>query len=379
MSRVLVTGAGGFIGRHTLVPLLAAGHEVHAVTSRPLADGVPAAAAGPDDALRATAPEVRWHHADLLAPGSAAALMGEVRPSHLLHLAWYTQPRAYWTALQNLDWVEASLRLLRAFGEVQGRRAVVAGTCAEYAWTRNTHCVEAPPPAGERAAESAAAAPPAEGTATAGHAGTAAPPASASATAGHAGIAATPASASATVGPARADEPTRTCPATLYGAAKHGLHAVAQRWAPEAGVALAWGRIFYAYGPYEHPARLVSAVALALLRGEEVPCTHGMQVCDYLYTPELGNALVALLDSEVAGPVNVASGEPVRVADVVAAIGASTGRPELVRMGALPQRQGEPERLTADVRRLREEVGWSPSIDLRESIARTVDWLKAVA
>lgn len=376
MNRVLVTGAGGFIGRHTLVPLLAAGYEVHAVTSRPLVDGVPTAAAGPDDALRETAPEVRWHHADLLACDSAATLMGEVGPSHLLHLAWYTQPRAYWTALQNLDWVEASLRLLRAFGEVGGRRAVVSGTCAEYAWTRNTHCVEqAPLPADRRVAQSAAAATSAEGSATASHAGIAATPASASSTV----ASATPVAAGATNGPARADEPTRTCPATLYGAAKHGLHVVARRWAAEAGVAFAWGRIFYAYGPYEHPARLVSAVALALLRGEEVPCTHGLQVCDYLYTPELGNALAALLDSDVIGPVNVASGEPVRVADVVAAIGASTGRPELVRMGALPQRQGEPERLTADIRRLRDEVGWSPSIDLRESIARTVEWLKAVA
>jgi dTDP-L-rhamnose 4-epimerase len=360
VSRVLVTGAGGFIGRHTLAPLLAAGHEVHAVTSRPLVDGVPADAEGPDDALRETASAVRWRHADLLAPDSATALMEEVGPSHLLHLAWYTRPRAYWTALQNLDWVEASLRLLRAFGEIRGSRVVVAGTCAEYAWTRNTHCVER--------------APARVGAGVEGGASMTATPAATSAS-----TTATPAAPSGAVGPARADEPTRTCPATLYGAAKHGLHVVAQRWAPQAGVTLAWGRIFYAYGPYEHPARLVSAVALALLRGEEVPCTHGMQVCDYLYTPELGSALAALLDSEVAGPVNVASGEPVRVADVVAAIGASTGRPELVRMGALPQRPGEPERLTADVRRLREEVGWRPSIDLGESIARTVEWLKAVA
>lgn len=382
MSRVLVTGAGGFIGRHTLAPLLAAGYEVHAVTSRPLADGIPAAAAGPDDALRETAPEVRWHHADLLAATSARALMRDVEPSHLLHLAWYTQPKAYWTALENLDWVEASLRLLRAFGEVGGRRVAVSGTCAEYAWTRNTHCVErAPAPVGERAEGSVTAdAARAEGSTTVGAAS-----AAGSATAGVASVkesattGAVPAAVGATAGAARAREPTNTCPATLYGAAKHGLHVVAERWAPQAGVTLAWGRIFYAYGPHEHPARLVSAVALALLRGEEVPCTHGMQVCDYLYTPELGSALVALLDSEVTGPVNVASGEPVRVADVVAAIGASTGRPELVRMGALPQRSGEPERLTADVWRLREEVGWRPSIDLRESVARTVDWLKAVA
>lgn len=338
MSRVLVTGAGGFIGRHTLSPLLAAGHEVHALTSRPLSDGMPLSGGPPDDALRETAPNVRWHRADLLAPESAEVLIREVQPSHLLHLAWYTQPGAYWAALENLDWVQASLRLLRAFGEREGRRAVLVGTCAEYAWERRTHCVEeVPQPAGDRAEE-------------------------------------TPTAVAAQRPP-----PTRLCPATIYGAAKHGLHVVAERWAPRAGVALAWGRIFYAYGPYEHPARLVSGVARALVCGEEARCTQGTQVCDYLYTPELGRAFAALLTSEVTGPVNVASGEPVRVADVVAAIAAAAGRPELVRLGALPQRPGEPERLTADVRRLREEVGWSPSIGLREGAARTVDWWKAVA
>lgn len=329
MSRVLVTGAGGFVGRHTLLPLLASGYEVHAVTSQALsAGGLPAGTPMPVDALR----EVRWHRADLLAPESAGTLMREVRPSHLLHMAWYTRPGTSWTAIENLDWVQASLRLLRAFGELEGRRVVLAGTCAEYAWERRTHCVEeAPLPTGARAEEQVGA-------------------------------------ISARV------QPTRVRPATLYGAAKHGLHVIAERWAPQAGVELAWGRIFYTYGPQEHPARLVSGVAIALLRGEEAPCTHGTQVCDYLSTPDLGGAFAALLDSEVTGPVNMASGEPVRVADVVAAIAAAAGRPELVRLGALPQRPGEPERLTADVRRLREEVGWSPSVDLWEGALRTVEW-----
>ena len=34
MKKILVTGASGFIGRHTLAPLLLAGYEVHAVLSK---------------------------------------------------------------------------------------------------------------------------------------------------------------------------------------------------------------------------------------------------------------------------------------------------------------------------------------------------------
>jgi nucleoside-diphosphate-sugar epimerase len=309
-ARVLVTGAAGFIGRHTLAPLLAAGYEVHGVTSRAVVGGVPAAASA---ASLAEAPSagVRWHHADLLLPGAGAELMGEVRPSHLLHLAWNTRPGAYGTTLENLDWVSASLALLRAFGEVGGRRAVVAGTCSEYAWQRRTHCME---------------------------------------------------------------DRTPTRPATLYGAAKHGLHVVAQAWARQAGVTLAWGRIFHLYGPYEHPERLVGGVARALLRGEEARCTHGRQLRDFLYAPDLGGAFAALLLSDVGGPVNMASGRPVRVAEVVHAVAAAAGRPELVSLNALPADPGEPEELTADVRRLRDEVGWVPAHDLSEGAELTVDW-----
>jgi nucleoside-diphosphate-sugar epimerase len=328
MSRALVTGAGGFIGRHTLAPLAAAGYEVHAVTSRPLrgdsatvgtalaeagsAEGASVETAPTDSVSGVSLPGVRWHHADLLDPGSVGALLREVRPSHLLHMAWYTtQPGGYWTALANLDWVSASLRLLRAFGEGGGQRAVIAGTCVEYRWQRHTHCVETLTPI----------------------------------------------------------EPT-----TLYGAAKHSLHVAADAWARQEDVALAWGRMFHLHGPHEHPERLVASVARAVLRGEEARCTHGRQVRDYLHVRDAGAAFAALLASEVTGPVNAASGEAVRVGDVVTAVARAAGRPELVRLGARPADPGEPERLTADVRRLREEVGWAPTMGLREGAEQTVAW-----
>jgi nucleoside-diphosphate-sugar epimerase len=65
------------------------------------------------------------------------------------------------------------------------------------------------------------------------------------------------------------------------------------------------------------------------------------------------------------------------VRDVVAAVAAAAGRPDLVEWGALPQRPGDPPLLEADVRRLADEVGWRPSVGFEEGIARTVEWWKA--
>jgi nucleoside-diphosphate-sugar epimerase len=296
VTSVLVTGATGFVGRGTLEPMLAAGTEVHAVSSRPAPADAPAG--------------VRWHELDLLAPGSEAAVAA-LEATHLLHLAWTTEPGRFWTSPQNLDWLAASLRLTRAFAGGGGRRLVMAGTCAEYAWAPDTHCVE---------------------------------------------------------------RETPTEPATLYGTAKHALHTTVAAFAAQEGISMAWGRIFFVFGPHEQRGRLASSVAESLLRGETAECSLGYHVRDFLFAPELADAFAALTLSDVQGPVNMASGAPLPVRDLIIAIARATGRPELVALGARPTSANEPARLTADVTRLRDEVGWTPRLSLQEAAERTVAW-----
>ena len=115
MTRVLVTGASGFIGRHTIAPLLARGDEVHLIARTPV-------------------PGCTVHSLDLLTD-DPASLLTRIAPSHLLHLAWYAEPGKFWHAPQNVDWLAASLRLARAFATSGGDRLVTTGTCAEYDWS----------------------------------------------------------------------------------------------------------------------------------------------------------------------------------------------------------------------------------------------------
>lgn len=129
MKRVLVTGATGFIGSHTLMPLIERGFEVHAtsIAGDPRLSGLPR--------------QVTCHEADLLDATHARDLVARVQPTHLLHMAWIVKPGELITSPENFDWVVASLALIRAFHEQGGQRVVCTGSCYEYDW-RYGFCTE---------------------------------------------------------------------------------------------------------------------------------------------------------------------------------------------------------------------------------------------
>ena len=299
--RVVVTGASGFVGRPAVAALLARGFEVHAIGRNPtgLPDGV------------------ATHGGDLLDPDPVGItrLLDEIRPNHMLHLAWDVTPGRFWHAPENLDWVAASLRLYRAFAASGGTRLVAAGTCAEYDWTTDL-----------------------------------------------------------------LDETTTPIrPGTLYGTAKDALHRVLAAAAIQDSVSMAWGRLFFIYGPREASNRLVPDVAQALLRGKPALCGPGTAERDFMHVADVGDALAAILDSSYDGPVNVASGTCVPIRAVVETLADLAGRRDLVRLGARPAPASEPPRLAAMVAILRDRIGFTPRISLAEGLADALGWWRSVA
>jgi nucleoside-diphosphate-sugar epimerase len=297
VSRVLVTGASGFVGGPLVEKLLADGDDVHALSTRPRD--------APDTG------RAHWHRCDLLDPVALERVVDEVRPERLVHLAWYVSHGRFWSAPENAEWVEASLRLLRAFADAGGRRAVLVGSCAEYSWGGEHDLDERSSPLDPRA---------------------------------------------------------------LYGVCKDGLRRVASAYASEAGLELAWGRLFFLYGPREHQDRLVPSVIRALIAGERIATTTGAQERDFTHVDDVAGALAAVLQSEVTGPVNVASGHGTPVAEVLDAIADLTGASHLIDRGARPTPPSEPPRIVARVGRLTREVGYRPTIGLRDGLAATIEW-----
>lgn len=165
-------------------------------------------------------------------------------------------------------------------------------------------------------------------------------------------------------------------PVTLYGSSKHALGAVLDGFS-RGRFSAAWGRVFHLYGPAEHRDRLVPSVICPLLGGRQALCTAGTQIRDFLHVEDVAQAFVSILQSEVQGPVNIASGQPVSVADVVGRIGEALDARSLVRLGARPTPTGDPPRLTANVARIRDEVGWRPRRTLDVGLAETIAWWRS--
>jgi len=307
-KRVLVSGAGGFIGRWSVPALLRRGYEVHAVLSGKAGGGIPAELSG-----------ATVHIADLLDGAKVDELLSEARPTHLLHFAWIATPGLYWNSPENYRWAAASERLLRAFCVRGGRRVVMAGSCAEYDWSRANLCDEFATPL---ATESAV-------------------------------------------------------PLSPYAECKIALQRALAEFARREQVSAAWGRIFFQFGPYEHPDRLVPSVIGNLLLNREAPCTHGNQIRSFLHVADVAAAFAAVLDSDVEGPVNIGSGEGVALADLVNRIGRQIGRPELVRLGARAAPPGEPALLLPKVDRLRDAAHWRPRFTLDEALSDTIEWWRS--
>jgi nucleoside-diphosphate-sugar epimerase len=171
------------------------------------------------------------------------------------------------------------------------------------------------------------------------------------------------------------DSPVR--PSSLYAASKLGLGLMLQQLGAVTAMQTAWLRFFYLFGPMEDERRLVPSVTRALLENREARVTSGIYVRDFLHVADVASAVCAVARSDLRGPVNIGSGRPVAIRDVVETLGAILGRPDRIAWSALPDDPAAPARVWADPRRLVDGTAWSPRYDLDSGLRDTVEWWRA--
>ncbi len=296
-KKILVTGGAGFIGQQTVPLLIERGYDVHLAVRKQTCFSYP----------------VTTHQVDLLDCHQHLPLIRAIRPTHLLHAAWYTENGKFWDAIDNIGWLKASISLAEIFYEEGGQRLLGLGSCAEYDWNEIS-----------------------DGCFLEGK--------------------------------------TAENPASLYGKIKKStyecLKALAQFYSRE----FVWARIFFPYGPAESKKRLIPYVITNLLQGKLANCTHGNQMRDFLHVNDIGHALVAVLDSSMTGAVNIGSGSAVTIRDVILQIAKILDREELIRLGAMAEPAYSPPKILANVDRLKKEIDWMPQLSLEQGLLNTIYW-----
>ncbi|MBP1804940.1 dTDP-glucose 4,6-dehydratase [Rubellimicrobium aerolatum] len=177
-------------------------------------------------------------------------------------------------------------------------------------------------------------------------------------------------------------EDTPYAPNSPYSATKAASDHLVRAWHETYGLPVVLTNCSNNYGPFHFPEKLVPVVILNALHGKPIPVYgQGLNVRDWLYVEDHADALLTVLQrGQVGRSYNIGGENEARNIDLVQTICAILDdlRPEAAPHDHLityvADRPGHDLRYAIDPTRIREELGWRPSVTLEEGLRRTVEW-----
>ena len=288
-KQVLITGGTGFIGQNVVNQLLTRGYEVHSLVY-------------PEQE------ELIQYEMNLLDSKSVEEFFKEHHFENLIHLAWYVG-KGCQTSDINLDWVSASLNILKSFQKNGGIKVLMAGSVSEYDYSYG-YLDEAKTPLNNE---------------------------------------------------------------FLYGKSKAAVYSLAKEFCLRNSIDFKWARIFNVYGPNERKERLMPAVILSMLNGEDVRVSTCEKFQDYLHVADMARGIVALFESNISDAVNICSGKPVQLKTIVEKIAELTDFKGKILWGAVPTYFEEPL-VVGNNNKLKNEVLFTPQYSLEDGLKQTINW-----
>jgi dTDP-glucose 4,6-dehydratase len=168
-------------------------------------------------------------------------------------------------------------------------------------------------------------------------------------------------------------------PRSVYDEAKRYAEALTMAFHREYGVDTKIVRIFNTYGPRLRAAdgRVISNFLAQAMRGEPLTMYgDGKQTRSFCYVSDEVEGLVALLDSDHVGPMNIGNPDEFTMLELAEVVREVTGSASDVVFEALPV--DDPRQRRPDISLAERVLGWHPRVDLREGLARTYDWYRRV-
>jgi dTDP-glucose 4,6-dehydratase len=164
-------------------------------------------------------------------------------------------------------------------------------------------------------------------------------------------------------------------PRSVYDEAKRYAEALTMAYRTSRGVDTGIIRIFNTYGPRMRAddGRVISTFIHQALNSKPLTVFgDGTQTRSLCYVDDLVRGIVAMLDSDDPGPINLGNPAELSVLEIAALVLDLVGSPSEIELNPLPQ--DDPTRRRPDITRARDRLGWSPHVSVLEGIARTIEW-----
>ena len=179
-------------------------------------------------------------------------------------------------------------------------------------------------------------------------------------------------------------ETTPYDPRSPYSASKAGSDHLVRAWGHTYGLPVLVTNCSNNYGPYHFPEKLIPLIIIRALNGEPLPVYgDGSNVRDWLFVDDHARALQAVFERGAPGRTYNVGGDAERKnIEVVRAICTildqkrprADGKPYADQITFVTDRPGHDQRYAIDAARLRDELGWTPSVTFEQGIERTVAW-----
>jgi dTDP-glucose 4,6-dehydratase len=178
-------------------------------------------------------------------------------------------------------------------------------------------------------------------------------------------------------------EDTPYDPRSPYSASKASSDHLVRAWAETYGLPVLLTNCSNNYGPYHFPEKLIPVVILNALAGKPLPIYgDGSNVRDWLYVEDHADALLLVVEKGEVGRSYNIGGENERTnLELVRAICGILDRIRPRSEGSyadlitfVTDRPGHDARYAIDPQRIRDELGWRPSVTVEEGLERTVHW-----
>jgi len=183
-------------------------------------------------------------------------------------------------------------------------------------------------------------------------------------------------------------------PLTIYAATKKANEGMAHAYAHLWGLPTTMFRFFTVYGPWGRPDLALFKFVDAILDGRPIDVyNHGDMHRDFTYVDDLVRGIRLLIDVAPERPadgvspegdslspvapfrvVNIGNSERVRLLDFIEAIEECLGRKAI--RNYMPMQMGDVPATWADAILLQQLTGYRPSTDVREGVARFVEWFR---